>query len=89
MIGFLIFCFVLLMVLPVLDLPLATSVPVYVWLLLLLLDIFLIGALLRRRKTGRSAGLVPVDHHEMLLQGFEDEGRSRESPRAGTADTQV
>jgi len=56
MIGFLIFCFVLLMVLPVLDLPLATSVPVYVWLLLLLLDIFLIGALLRRRKTGRSAG---------------------------------
>mgnify|MGYP001396108938 CR=1 FL=1 len=56
MIGFLIFCFVLLMVLPVLDLPLATSVPIYVWLLLLLLDIFLIGALLRRRKTGRSAG---------------------------------
>lgn len=56
MIGFLIFCFVLLMVLPVLDLPLATSVPVYVWLLLLLLDIFLIGALLRRKKTGRSAG---------------------------------
>ncbi len=56
MIGFLIVCLVLLIVLPVLDLPLATSVPIYVWLILLAADLLLIIALWRRKKTGRSAG---------------------------------
>lgn len=56
MVGFLIVCLVLLMVLPVLDLPLATSVPIYVWLILLGADLLLIIALRRRKKTGRSAG---------------------------------
>ena len=55
---FITFCFVLLTLLIVVDLPLATSVPVYLWLLLVLLDGILIVGLLRPKKTDHVRPLV-------------------------------
>lgn len=46
----LIFCFIILTILPVIELPLATSVPVYIWLILAGLDIMLIISLWYRKK---------------------------------------
>lgn len=51
----LIFFFVLLTVLPVLDLPLATSAPLYVWLLLAVLDAALIALWRLRKKRKKPA----------------------------------
>lgn len=53
-VRFLIFIFVILTILPVVDLPLATSVPVYIWLLLAILDVVLMITWWRRKKTGRA-----------------------------------
>ncbi len=55
LIRILIFFFALLMILPVLDLPLATAVPVWAWLLLAALDAALIVLWRRRKKGGRPA----------------------------------
>ncbi|MDD3654323.1 MAG: hypothetical protein PHO01_09090 [Desulfotomaculaceae bacterium] len=57
-IRLLIFIFVILAILPVVDLPLATAVPVYVWLLLAVFDLLLIIVWRRRKKTKVASGPV-------------------------------
>lgn len=55
---FLIFCFVIFACLPILDLPLATSVPTYIWLLLTGLDGILIIAWRRWGKTRHATASI-------------------------------
>jgi pimeloyl-ACP methyl ester carboxylesterase len=55
---FVTFCFALLTLIIVVDLPLATSVPAYIWLILLLIDGILIAGLLRREQTKHAKSLL-------------------------------
>lgn len=58
LIRILAFCFIILMIIPVLDLPVATAVPAYVWLTLLAMDLLLILLWWRRKKESRASTAI-------------------------------
>ncbi len=60
LIRLLIFIYIILTILPVLDLPLATSVPIYIWLPLVGLDGFLVILWWRRKKDRRKNAAILI-----------------------------
>jgi len=50
--------FIVLIILPILDLPIATSVPAPIWIILVLMDVALIIVLIRLERTAR--GIIAI-----------------------------